>query len=139
MQNGPDCFIAKADKRVNEESVENSVEYSFEDIVEEYSDFVFNLTNRILGNHADAEDAAQDVFMAAYRDFRRFRGKSKVSTWLYRIATNAALMRLRKDRNKRQLTQTGYDDMQLTSPTEGSEKLALNSELREHLAGGWIS
>lgn len=47
-------------------------------------------------------------------------------------------MRLRKDRNKRQLTQTGYDDMQLTSPTEGPEKLALISKLREHLAGGWI-
>lgn len=45
-------------------------------------------------------------------------------------------MRLRKDRNKRQLTQTGYDDMQLTSPTDGPEKLALNSELRQHLEGG---
>ena len=62
MHNGPDRFIAKAEKRVNEESVENSVEYSFEDIVEEYSDFVFNLTYRILGNHADAEDAARDAF-----------------------------------------------------------------------------
>jgi hypothetical protein len=41
MHNGPDRFIAKADKRGNEESVENSVEYSFENIVEEYSDFVF--------------------------------------------------------------------------------------------------
>ncbi len=115
---------------------EEKVEYSFEDIVEEYSDFVFNLTYRILGNHADAEDAAQDAFLAAYRNFGRFRGESKVSTWLYRIATNAALMRLRKDRNKRQLTQTGYDDMQLTSPTDGPEKLALNSELRQHLEEG---
>ena len=112
------------------------VKYSFESIVEEYGDFVYNLTYRILGNPADAEDAAQEAFLAAYRNFDRFRGESKVSTWLYRIATNSALMRLRKDRNKRTLTQTGYDDMQLASPTDGPEKLALNSELREHLEGG---
>ena len=112
------------------------VKYSFESIVDEYGDFVYNLTYRILGNPADAEDAAQEAFLAAYRNFDRFRGESKVSTWLYRIATNAALMRLRKDRNKRTLTQTGYDDMQLASPTDGPEKLALNSELREHLEGG---
>jgi len=40
MLNGPEYFIAKANKRVNEESVDNSVEYPFEDIVEEYSDLV---------------------------------------------------------------------------------------------------
>jgi RNA polymerase sigma-70 factor (ECF subfamily) len=115
---------------------EDRAEQGFEDIVEEYGDFVYNLTYRILGNHADAEDAAQDAFLAAYRNFHRFWGESKVSTWLYRIATNAALMKLRKDRNKRTLTQTGYDDMQLTSPLEGPEKLALNSELRQHLEDG---
>jgi RNA polymerase sigma-70 factor (ECF subfamily) len=115
---------------------EGEVKQGFEDIVEEYGDFVYNLTYRILGNHADAEDAAQDAFLAAYRNFHRFRGESKVSTWLYRIATNAALMKLRKDRNPRTLTQTGYDELQLTSPLEGPEKLALNSELREHLEEG---
>ena len=108
----------------------------FEDIVEEYGDFVYNLTYRVLGNHADAEDAAQDAFLAAYRNFGRFRGESKVSTWLYRIAVNAALMRLRRDRNKNTLTQTGYDEIQIVSPTDGPEKLALNSELREHLEAG---
>jgi len=112
------------------------VKYSFESIVEEFGDFVYNLTYRILGNPDDAEDAAQEAFLAAYRNFDRFRAESKVSTWLYRIATNAALMRLRKDRNKRTLTETGYDDMHLASPTDGPEKLALNSELREHLEGG---
>jgi RNA polymerase sigma-70 factor (ECF subfamily) len=115
---------------------EGTVEQGFENIVEEYSDFVYNLTYRILGNHADAEDAAQDAFLAAYRNFHRFRGESKVSTWLYRIATNAALMKLRKDRNPRTLTQTGYDELQLTGPLEGPEKLALNSELRQHLEEG---
>ena len=57
-----------------------------------------------VGNHADAEEAAQDAFLSAYRNFSKFRGESKVSTWLYRIAVNAALMKLRKDKNKRTLT-----------------------------------
>ena len=85
--------------------MESQTTQTFEDIVTEYGDFVFNLTYRILGNHADAEDA----FLAAYRNFERFRGESQVSTWLYRIATNAALMKLRKERPRRNITQTGYE------------------------------
>ena len=108
----------------------------FENIVEEYGDFVYNLTYRVLNNHADAEEAAQDAFLSAYRNFEKFRGESKVSTWLYRIAVNAALMKLRKDKNKRTLTQSGYDDVQLVSPSESPERLALNTELREHLEEG---
>ena len=116
--------------------MESQTTQTFEDIVTEYGDFVFNLTYRILGNHADAEDAAQDAFLAAYRNFERFRGESRVSTWLYRIATNAALMKLRKERPRRNLTQTGYEEIDRPSPGEGPEKLALNSELREHLEQG---
>ena len=108
----------------------------FENIVEEYGDFVYNLTYRVLNNHADAEEAAQDAFLSAYRNFERFRGESKVSTWLYRIAVNAALMKLRKDKNKRTLTQSGYDELQLVSPAEGPERQALNTELRENLEKG---
>ena len=111
-------------------------ELDFETMVEQHSGFVYNLAYRVLGNHADAEDATQDAFLSAYRNFHRFRGESSVSTWLYRIAMNAALMRLRKDKNKKLLTQTGYDDVQLASPLEGPEKLALNSELRERLEQG---
>ena len=116
--------------------METSVEQDFEAIVEKYSDFVYNLTYRILGNHADAEDAAQDAFLAAYRNFHRFRGDSSVSTWLYRIATNAALMKLRKDRQRRMIPHVDYEDVQLVSPSEGPEKLALNAELRERLEQG---
>ena len=109
---------------------------TFEDIVTEYGDFVCNLTYRILRNHADAEDAAQGAFLAAYRNFERCRGESRISTWLYRIATNAVLMKLRKERPRRNLTQTCYEEIDLPSPGEGPEKLALNSELREHLEQG---
>ncbi len=124
------------DAEVWKVKTDSPTELDFETIVEQYSDFVYNLTYRVLANHADAEDAAQDAFLSAYRNFHRFRGESSVSTWLYRIAMNAALMRLRKDKNKKLLTQTGYDDVQLASPLEGPEKLALNSELRERLEQG---
>ena len=116
--------------------MESQTIQDFEDIVTQYSDFVYNLTYRILGNYADAEDAAQDAFLAAYRNFHRFRGDAKVSTWLYRIATNAALMKLRKDRPRRNVTQTGVEEIELPSPLEGPEKMALNSELRENLEQG---
>tara|TARA_B100000315_G_scaffold40358_1_gene35224 strand:+ start:11579 stop:12088 length:510 start_codon:yes stop_codon:yes gene_type:complete len=108
----------------------------FESIVEKYSDFVYNLTYRVLGNHADAEDAAQDAFLSAFRSFERFRGEASVSTWLYRIAVNAALMKMRKDRQKNLLTQTGYDDLRIASISDGPEKMALNTELRERLEQG---
>ena len=117
-------------------NMENDKPLQFEDIVDQYGDFVFNLTYRVLGNHADAEDAAQDAFLSAYRNFHRFRGDSSVSTWLYRIAVNAALMKLRRDKNKRAQVHTDYQEMQLVSPQEGPEKLALNSELRDRLERG---
>ena len=105
-------------------------------LVGRYMRAAYAVSLSVTGRHDDAEDAAQDAFMSAYRNFHRFRGESSVSTWLYRIAVNAALMRLRKDRNKKLLTQTGYDEMQLESPTDDPEKLALNSELRDRLEEG---
>ena len=55
---------------------------------------------------------------------------------MYRIATNAALMKLRKERPRRNLTQPSYEEIELPSPGEGPEKLALNSGLRQHLEQG---
>ena len=111
----------------------------FEAIVEKYSGFVYNVAYRILNNQADAEDASQEAFISASRNFHKFRGESAVSTWLYRIAVNASLMKLRKERHKEFLTQTGYDDTQLVSQIEGPESAALNTELREKLEEGLAS
>ncbi len=111
-------------------------EQEFEALVEKHGQFVYNVAYRILWNQADAEDASQEAFISAYRNFDRFRGEANVRTWLYRIAVNAALMKLRKDRRKNYLTQDGYDDTQLVSRTEGPERAALNTELREKLEEG---
>jgi RNA polymerase sigma-70 factor (ECF subfamily) len=70
----------------------------FDELVARYAHRVHRLTYKILRHEQDAEDAMQDAFLSAYRSLPRFQEKSTFSTWLYRVATNAALMRLRKRR-----------------------------------------
>jgi len=96
----------------------------------------------MLRNTADAEDAVQEAFISAYRAFPKFKGQSKVSTWLYRIVVNACLMKIRKEQvRSKYLTNTGYDDLVVHnwrdagSPNE-PERAALNSELRDVLEKG---
>ena len=52
----------------------------FDQIVENYSDFVYNVAFRMMGAPEDAQDVAQDAFLSAYRAFDRFRGESRVTT-----------------------------------------------------------
>ena len=108
----------------------------FEAIVENYSDFAYNLAYRIMGNAADAEDAVQEAFISAYRNFDRFRGDSRATTWLYRIVVNACLMKLRKEKRRRTLSQTGFEDTIVSDWSDGPERAALNSELKEKLEEG---
>ena len=56
---------------------------------------LFQTALRVLGNAEDAEDALQDGLLSAYRNLKRFEGRSQFSTWLTRIVINAALMRRR--------------------------------------------
>jgi len=61
---------------------------------------IYNLGFRLLGNKEDAADLMQDTYIKAYENLDKFEGRSSFSTWLYRIATNNALMKLRKEKNK---------------------------------------
>jgi RNA polymerase sigma-70 factor (ECF subfamily) len=65
-------------------------------LVSRYETKVYNLAFRMLGNKEDAEDALQDTFLNVVRSLGGFKSKSSFSTWLYRVATNAALTRLRQ-------------------------------------------
>lgn len=71
----------------------------FARLVEAYSNAIYRLALKMLTNTQDAEDVLQETFMKAYRALPNFDGRSSVSTWLYRIATNEALMLLRKNKN----------------------------------------
>ena len=108
----------------------------FDMIVEKYADFVYNVAFRMMGTPEDAEDVSQDAFISAYRAFDRFRGESRVTTWLYRITVNAALMKLRKEKRARTLTKTGLEDVDVVDWDAGPERLAVTSELGEKLHEG---
>ena len=70
----------------------------FAQLVEQYSPMIYRLGLKMLNNPQDAEDILQETFIKAYKHIDKFDGRSSVSTWLYRIATNEALMSLRKKR-----------------------------------------
>jgi RNA polymerase sigma-70 factor (ECF subfamily) len=69
---------------------------AFEELVKRYEGRIYGHTLRLLGNREDAEDVLQETFLNVFRALGNFRGDSTFSTWIYRIATNNALMRLRK-------------------------------------------
>ena len=75
----------------------------FGELCERYMKQVFGVTRRIMLNREDAEDAVQDCFLSAFVHLNDFDGRSRFATWLTRIAINAALMKLRKNRRAREV------------------------------------
>ena len=108
----------------------------FDTLVENHANFVYNVALRMMGKPEDAEDVAQEAFISAYRAYGRFRGESRLTTWLYRITVNAALMKLRKEKRARTLTQTGLEDVDVVNWDETPERSAVTSELGEKLLEG---
>lgn len=80
----------------------------FELMVRQYGPRLLSTTRRILNNDEDARDAVQDAFISAFRARAQFAGDSKISTWLHRIAVNAALTRLRSRQRK---SEDALDDL----------------------------
>jgi RNA polymerase sigma-70 factor (ECF subfamily) len=69
---------------------------AYRQLVELNSANVYSVALKLLGDEQEAEDVLQETFLSAFEAIDRFEGRSKLSTWLYRIAYNASLMRLRK-------------------------------------------
>jgi RNA polymerase sigma-70 factor (ECF subfamily) len=75
----------------------------FGELCERHAKKVFRVIYRIMRNREDAEDAAQECFLNAFVHLKDFDGRSQFATWLTRIAINAALMKLRKNRGAREV------------------------------------
>jgi RNA polymerase sigma-70 factor (ECF subfamily) len=111
---------------------------AFRQLVETYSQRIYNLALKMLGDPDLAEDILQETFVNAYRAIDRFEGRSHISTWLYRIAHNAVLMRLRKEQTGPDL-QSLEDDVDLDTLVvadqwdDGPERRLLQSELLQKM------
>jgi RNA polymerase sigma-70 factor, ECF subfamily len=86
--------MTNADDRTLVEACLGGDTASFDVLVERHRRQVYQVCYRFVGNHEDASDLAQDVFLRAYRALRTFKGQSAFSTWLYRIAVNVSLNRV---------------------------------------------
>ena len=73
---------------------ERDMQARFRQLLDEHQEAVYNQAYHMLGNHEEAEEATQDVFLRVYRGLKDFRGESKLSTWIYRITTNVCINRL---------------------------------------------
>ena len=112
---------------------------AFEDLVRRECPRLLAVARRILRNDADARDAVQDAFAAAFRSLASFEGQASLSTWLHRIVANAALGRLRGRRRKAEtpieelLPPFQEDGHHVTPPSAwpSAEMLLEDRELRE--------
>lgn len=86
----------------------------FARLVDTYSAQIYRLGLKMLGNEQDAEDVLQNTFLNAMTHLSSFEGRSSISTWLYRIASNEALMQLRRGKKK-----ISIEDIQQENSDEG--------------------
>ena len=113
---------------------------AFEQLVRLYEKRVYALTSRMCRNPADAEEAAQEAFLAAWQGLPFFRGDSSFSTWLYRLASNACVDVLRRE--GRHQPNLSLDDADAAidlpngalSPHDEAERSELRQQIEDGLA-----
>jgi RNA polymerase sigma-70 factor (ECF subfamily) len=116
---------------------------AFEQLLDRYEDKIFRLAYRFVRNETEAKEVLQDTFLSIWRKLDTFKGDSQFGSWLYRVAANTALMRLRAQRRHPEVSTEelpiGYLDNygQLPSPGENWAKRPddelQSDELRRHI------
>ena len=113
---------------------------AFAQLLNENSENIYRVALKMVGNPQDAEDILQETFIKAFNNIEKFERRSKLSTWLYRIAINESLMHLRKQKNHFEELDAGVqkDDgdilpRQIIDWCCIPEKELLNNESRRHL------
>ena len=123
-------------------------ERAFRELIDDHRDRVFNITYRMLGNRAEAEDVAQEVFITVFKTIDSFREESKFSTWLYRVTVNHCKNRIkylarRHDRDRDELDETSQQTngavtglpVRDPAPDKALQSAQMEKLLQEAIAG----
>ena len=132
--------MSEATKEISLQALQAGDRAEFARMVDAYSGPIYRLALKMLGQDQDAEDVLQNTFLKALQHIGGFEGRSSLSTWLYRIAANEALMLLRKKRPEIEMTDTEpEDDFSDYAPTQFvdwcclPEDETLSAEAKAHL------
>ena len=113
---------------------------AFEQLIHLYEKRVFALTRRLCANPDDAQEAAQEAFIAAWKGLPFFRGESSFATWLYRLTNNACMDLLRKEQRHQAAAGPSLDDeeveLDVAAPAGDPHAEAEKSELRAAVEAG---
>jgi RNA polymerase sigma-70 factor (ECF subfamily) len=105
----------------------NGMEGSFEELVRRYQRPISAYVYRMVGNYESALDLTQEIFIKVYASLRKYRSEFKFSTWIYKIAHNAAVDHLRRSSTREQSLTNGNDSDQFELPIE-SRRLSPEQE-----------
>ena len=113
---------------------------AFRELVERYKKNIYYLAHDLTGNHHDAEDLSQEVFIKAFRSMNKFRGDAKLISWLYRITVNTAISQKRKKSVSKMQLQENFeesinesDQINDSEFSRNPEKKAESGLMRNHL------
>ena len=133
--------MAAMDEKLLVKKAQKGDHKAFEQLMEEHFKKIYNIAYRMTGNPDDASDMTQEVMIKLFRNIGSFKGDSKFSTWVYRVATNTCLDELKKGRRHSHTSlNTEYDtgngeityEVEDTSPTP--EEMTEKKELRSMVA-----
>lgn len=110
-----------------------TMEEAFGFLVDRYSPQLYPIIRRIAYNHDDTDDILQNVFVKVWKNVSKFRGESKLSTWLYSIATNEALSFIRQEKRDQKVP-LANDDYDLAMTLESDPYFDGDKLMRDFMA-----
>jgi RNA polymerase sigma-70 factor (ECF subfamily) len=133
--------MSESKPEISLEALKSGDRDEFSKLVDGYSGMIYRLALKMVGNPADAEDVLQNTFLKAFQHIGEFEARSSLSTWLYRVGANEALMLIRKRRPETVLSDIGSEETeqedfypaQLTDWCCLPEEEFLSSESKEAL------
>ena len=107
---------------------------AFEEIYERFAPMVYNLCLRLSGDSCRAQDLSQEIFMRVFKGLKRFRGRSSLRTWIYRIALNHCRSRLGRKRLLLEELSSELDEGTLADPSHGPERRLIAKDCGRQVA-----